>query len=239
MASNSELNAREQQTLKRMQVLDGTALKLIAAISMAIDHVGAVFFPGTLWIQIIGRLAMPIFAFFIAEGYIHTRDRQAYLMRMGVFALVSELPFDLALMGGVNITHQNILFTFALAIMGLMLYDYLTERYPGTPGIVFGSLAVAVLGALSIALRLDHNFAAIGLVFVFYVFRGYNLLIRNLAAVVFEVLVRNVGIYRWGVLSFFPLMLYNGKRGRGLKLFFYLFYPVHLLVLWLIKLLVG
>jgi hypothetical protein len=239
MTRSGNLESQALELFNRIQVLDGTALKLIALVSMVFDHVGSVFFPQAMWMRVIGRVAMPVFAFCIAEGYAHTRDRQAYLLRLGLFALISELPFDLALLGEVTLTHQNTLFTFVLALVALMLYDYLTEQYEGAPGRIFGILAAMAIGLLSIALRCDHNVAAVGLVFIFYVLRGYELYVRNLAGAIYEALVRNVGVYRWGVLGFLPLMLYNGKRGRGLKLFFYLFYPAHLLVIWLVRLIVG
>lgn len=224
--------------LRKIQVLDGTALKLIALVTMVIDHVGDIFFPEQMWMRAIGRLAMPIFCFCVAEAYIHTRDRRAYLERLGLFALISELPFDFAHAGGIDLAQQNIMLTFALAVMALMAYDYLYEKQGGgIRGTVVGGLAVAGIGLLSIALRADYNFSAVGLVFVFYVLRDRDPFIRNVGAVAFEALVRNVGIYRWGVLSFFPLMMYNGKRGRGLKMFFYLFYPGHLLLLGLLRML--
>lgn len=233
----SQLRESPRQPLEGFQILDGTMLKLVAMVSMVADHVGDAFFPQATWLRVIGRLAMPIFSFCIAEGYAHTRDRRAYLMRMGVFALVSELPFDLFADGRLDFGHQNILFTFALSICALMAYDWITEQNEGTRGIVLGSIAVVAVGLLSILLRLDYNITVVGLVFVFYVLRDRNPFLRNSAAVAYEALVRNVGIYRLGVLSFFPLMMYNGQRGRGLKLLFYLFYPGHLLLLYLIKLL--
>ena len=224
--------------LRKIQILDGTALKLIALVSMVLDHVGDLFFPEQIWMRAVGRLAMPIFCFCVAEAYIHTRDRRAYLERLALFALISELPFDFAFSGGIDLTQQNIMFTFALAVVALMAYDYLYERQKGGwRGVVVGSIAVAAIGLLSILLGANYNFTAVGLVFVFYVLREQDAFIRNAAAVAFEALVRNVGIYRWGVLSFFPLMMYNGKRGRGLKLFFYPFYPGHMLVLALLKML--
>ena len=79
----------------RYKLLDGTMLKLIAMISMVSDHVGDSFFPDQIWMRIIGRMALPIFAFCTAEGFIHTHDRMKYLRRMGIFALISEIPFDL------------------------------------------------------------------------------------------------------------------------------------------------
>ena len=69
---------------KGIRCLDGTMLKIIAMISMVIDHVGDMFFPELLWLRMIGRLAMPVFAFCITEGYIHTRNRKKYLLRMGI-----------------------------------------------------------------------------------------------------------------------------------------------------------
>ena len=83
------------------QILDGTALKLIAVTAMILDHVGDNFFPDQIWMRIIGRMALPIFAFCIAEGFSHTRDRRRYLYRMGLFALLSEIPFDLVTAGEV------------------------------------------------------------------------------------------------------------------------------------------
>ena len=108
---------------KRYQILDGTMLKILAMISMVLDHVGDLFFPGVTWLRAAGRLAMPIFAFCIAEGYAHTRDRKKYLLRMGLFALISEIPFDLAFESRIGLSHQNIMLTFFLSILALMLYD--------------------------------------------------------------------------------------------------------------------
>lgn len=222
-----------------LRFLDGTTLKLIALVSMVIDHVGDIFFPSLMWMRAIGRIAMPVFSFCVAEGYIHTRDRQSYLLRMGVFALISEIPFDLAHSGRLDLSQQNIMFTFFLALCSLMLFDYLTERYEGVQGLVMGIVAVAVIAVGSIFLAVDYNFSAIGLVFIFYLLRDQDAFIRDGSGAAFLVLVRNVGIYRWSILGILPIALYNGKKGRGLKLLFYVFYPAHLMALFFIKLLVG
>lgn len=222
-----------------IQFLDGTSLKLIAMVSMVIDHVGDIFFPEAIWMRVVGRIAMPLFAFCVSEGYIHTRDRQSYLMRMGVFALISEIPFDLAFYGTLYLQHQNIMLTFFLALCALLAFDYLTERYDGVQGLALGIGAVTVIALGSIFLRADYNFSAIGLIFVFYFLRDQDAFIRYTAGMAFLLLVRNVGINLWGILSAIPLSFYNGKRGRGLKLLFYVFYPAHFLVLFAIKSLIG
>ncbi len=77
------------KTAERFRILDGTAIKLIAMVSMVIDHLGDNFFPQAIWMRAVGRLALPLFAFCVSEGYIHTHDRKKYLLRMGLFALVS------------------------------------------------------------------------------------------------------------------------------------------------------
>ena len=88
--------AGNSEGLKKIRILNRAQLKLLAALCMVIDHIGVVFLPDITVLRCIGRLAMPIFCFFVAEGYYHTKDRRKYLLRMGVFALIAELPFDLA-----------------------------------------------------------------------------------------------------------------------------------------------
>lgn len=215
--------------------LDGTALKLIAMISMVFDHVGDNFFPELTWMRIIGRIAMPVFAFCISEGYIHTHDRKKYLMRMGIFALISELPFDLVTAGRLEYTHQNIMYTFFLAILALMVFDRLVSGKNKTVGKILGTLAVLMFCALSLVTGADYNVYAVGLVFLFYLFGDNHVWLRSGVGAVLHLLVRNVGIYLWGLLGFVPLLFYNGKKGKGLKWLFYVFYPGHLLVIWAVR----
>ena len=238
-AMRGQRELRETHPLEGLRVLDGTTLKLIALVSMVIDHLGDSFFPSLAWMRVVGRIAMPVFAFCVAEGYIHTRDRQSYLLRMGVFALISEIPFDLAQYGRLELSHQNIMFTFFLALCALMLFDYIAERFDGVRGLVLGVSAVAVIAVGSVFLGADYNFSAIGLVFIFYLLRDQEPFIRYVSGAAFLALTRNVGIYRWSILGIVPLAFYNGKRGRGLKLLFYVFYPAHLLAIYLVKLLIG
>ena len=227
--------------LEKLRILDGTSLKLIAMISMVFDHVGDMFFPGALWMRMIGRLAMPLFSFCIAEGYAHTKIKHRYLLRMGVFALVSEIPFDLAFEGRVGLGHQNIMLSFFLAILALMVFDRIRgegkEHAAGKT--LLGILCVCAVAVLALVLRADYTLFAVLAVFLFYVLRNRHPLLRCGVGVGFLALTRTVGYYRATGLSLIPLLLYNGKRGRGLKWLFYAFYPGHLLLLYLLKTALG
>ena len=229
------------KNLEKLRILDGTSLKLIAMISMVFDHVGDMFFPDALWMRMIGRLAMPLFSFCIAEGYAHTRNKQRYLLRMGIFALVSEIPFDLAFEGRVGLGHQNIMLTFFLSILALMLFDRI--RGEGKEHAAFktllGILCVCAVAVLALLLKADYTLFAVVAVFLFYVLRNRPALLRCGVGVGFLALTRTVGYYRTTGLSLIPLLLYNGKRGRGLKWLFYAFYPGHLLLLYLLKTFLG
>lgn len=228
------------EKLKKVQFLDGTMLKLIAMVSMVFDHVGDIFYPGLMWPRMIGRLALPIFSFCIAEGYAHTRDKKKYLLRMGIFTLLSEIPFDLAFDGTVGLSHQNIMLSFFLSILALMLFDRIRgEKAPDAKQVpagktVLGILAVAAMAVLAFLLRADYTFFAVVAVFLFYALRQKHPLLRSGVGVAFLALTRTLGYYCATGFSFIPLALYNGKKGRGLKWLFYLFYPGHLLLLWLL-----
>lgn len=224
-------------SMKRYQVLDGTMLKMIAMISMVFDHAGDIFLPGVMLPRMIGRLAMPIFSFCIAEGYIHTHDKKNYLLRIGMFALISEIPFDLAFEGRIGLTHQNIMLTYFLSVIGLMQYDRIrcgndqAAVHISAGKTVLGVLAVLGIAVLSLLLRADYTVFAVISVFLFYVLRWKHPLIRIGIGVAFLSLTRTIGYYCTTGLSFIPLAMYNGKRGKGLKMLFYTFYPGHLLLL--------
>ena len=225
---------------EKFAVLDGTALKLIALASMVLDHVGDNFFPEQLWMRVLGRIAMPLFAFCVAEGYCHTRDRGRYLLRLGVFALVSEIPFDLVTAGeALEFSHQNIMLTFFWAILALLCYERLTAGNGSKGRLALGCLVLLAAGLVSLLLGMDYNVLALGLVFLFTLLREKPLAVRGLAGMAYHALLRNVGIYWFGLLGFIPIFLYNGRRGRGLKWLFYLFYPGHLLLIYLVKRLIA
>ncbi len=229
------------KVLKKIQILDGTMLKIIAMISMVFDHVGDMFFPELLWLRMVGRLAMPLFAFCIAEGYCHTGDKNKYLLRMGLFAILSEMPFDLAFEGAVGIGHQNIMMSFFLAIVALRLFDFVRgERNKKTNSysavrFMLGLLVVFLFCGLALVAKTDYTVFAVFSVFLFYLFKDFAHVLRCGIGVGFLALSRTMGYYCTTGLSFIPLVMYNGKKGKGLKWLFYLFYPGHLLVLYFIK----
>ena len=162
-----------------------------------------------------------------------------YLCRIGIFALISEIPFDLAFEGKIGFSHQNIMMTFFLAVIALMLFDRIAgeEDPEGKQGgkTALGVCAVAATSVLSILLRADYTFFAVIAVFLFYVLRKKHPLFRASVGVAFLSLTRTVGYYCATGFSFIPLAMYNGKKGKGLKWLFYFFYPGHLLLLAAIK----
>ena len=102
-------------------------LKWIAIISMLIDHIGAVLFPWCEWMRIVGRLAFPIFAYLLVEGFVYTKDVKKYLVRLGLFALISEIPFDLAFFGTVFApVHQNVFFELFCGNAGILVLYFLS-----------------------------------------------------------------------------------------------------------------
>ena len=154
---------QKQNIMERIRIIDGTVLKLIAMLTMVIDHIGDIFFPEVFWMRFVGRIAMPIFAFFIAEGYSYTHDRKKYLLRLGLFALISELPFDFAFDRGITLTHQNIMLTFFLAVLALLLWDRITQAEGKTPvlKILAGCIVIMIISILATLLCSDYSFFGI------------------------------------------------------------------------------
>lgn len=202
--------------------LDSFQLKCIAILTMFIDHMGAVFFPGELMFRYIGRMAFPIFAFLLVEGYFHTRDVRRYMLRLGLFAVISEIPYDLAFRETIlEFEHQNVFFTLFIGVAMM----YALEKSPQ-----WQAKAAEVLLAMWAASLLcsDYRYKGILLIAVYYFLRG-----RKREEFVLGAgwnFLWNWEIQGYGALASVPIAMYSGQRGRSMKYFFYLFYPLHLAV---------
>ena len=214
-----------------IQCLDSFQLKCIAIVSMALDHTGAVLYPSQIWLRCLGRIAFPIFCFLIVEGFFHTHDVRRYMGRLGVFALISEIPYDLAFRGvPLEYDHQNVFFTLLLGLLTMMAYDAVMNQSRWSVWKRTALSTIAILAGMFAAEFLSTDYGALGVlcIMVFYLFRR-----SRIQQVVFGCLA--FVWWEWAaVFAFVPIFYYNGKRGFGMKYFFYAFYPVHLLILYLI-----
>lgn len=210
-------------------------LKLIAIISMFIDHIGAAIIEmvPSLYSQYslictilrsIGRISFPIFAFLIVEGFIHTKDFKKYLLRLGVFAILSEIPFDLAFYGKFfYLQYQNVIFTFFIAVLML----YFIKKYANTG--LKTLIIIISAGVISSILFTDYAFIGTSLIAVFYLYRD-----RGIQKYIYSSFI--IFLNPFTVLSFIPLYFYNGRKGQcNLKYLIYIFYPLHLLLLFLFR----
>ena len=216
--------------LKRVFQCDGFTLKIVAIITMIIDHIGVIFFPNVIAFRVIGRISFPIFAFLIVEGFLHTRDVKKYMIRLGGFALLSEIPFDLAFHGTVlEFGSQNVFFTLFLGVVLLYFYG---QQYSNAARV---GCVILLLLAGDI-FRTDYGAWGILMIFCFYAFHDRK--VMQMLSVIFINVVAFGLLQSFAVLALIPISLYNGKRGLPVKYLFYIIYPAHLLVLFLIKLMI-
>lgn len=252
-------------------------LKIIAITTMLIDHIGAVFLADGrhpelyLVFRAIGRIAFPIFVFLIVEGFFHTRDVKKYLKRLGLFAFISEIPFDLAFYRGDirNVTkiftnnsfdwnaaedflkplfeHQNVFFTLFLGLLTIYLMSLVEKKY--AKRVIISNLldAIITIGFCMIAffLKTDYDITGVLLIVAFYLFRGSKAMLT--ISLIFLLgassdinrfqatgnLIYIVSIF--AVLAMIPIAFYNGKKGKDVKFIFYIFYPAHLVLLFVIN----
>ena len=217
-----------------MRGLNTFTLKMIAIISMLIDHIGHIFFPEMMIFRIIGRISFPIFAYVLAEGIYYTKDITKYMLRLGIFALLSEIPYDLAIMGSVlEFSHQNVFFTLFFGVALFWLYKKIQHD-----GWKLAALAVMLFTVLFLCQWLNTDYCNIGilLIFAFYMYRDKKVGKLVLAGVLFLGLTGGLQLY--ALLALPLIALHNGEQGPNRKTFFYLFYPAHLLILYLVHLIV-
>lgn len=218
-------------TLKPEFGLSGSALKVIAMISMVIDHIALYLMEhGTLLyetMRCVGRIAFPVFAFLIAEGFIHTRSRYRYFFILLGFAVISEIPWFL--LNGADGTH-NVMFTLALGVATLMVLENLLQR-----SMVLGFFWTLGMAGLAFWLEVDYEWRGILLIIISYLYNTYAHYFpysRGMQFFCTFALMMHFGVIG-AVMGCMVLYLYNGKRGfiQGYieKYIYYSMYPIHLL----------
>ena len=236
---------------KQKITLNKLTLQIIAMATMLIDHIGA-FLLGNLFVmRLIGRLAFPIFAFFIAEGCEKTRHFLRYIGRVALFAVLSEIPFDLAHGTWWDTDNQNVLWTFLLAMLCIYVWKKLDVRRETVGGIFLSVLSAVAAFALGELLHTDYGGYGVLIVLLFWVCRGQPWRrcgeFLGQAAVYWRASV--IGLLKTGELIIplqgfallaAPLLwLYNGEQGKHTKAIQYIcyaFYPVHLTVIGILSL---
>ncbi len=237
-------------TRSKICFLSGNALKIIAAISMFIDHLGVIFFPDVEILRIIGRIAFPIFAFMIAEGCRYTKNKLRYFLTVFCMGVVYVVAFYVY----IKVVYMSIFITFSLSI--IMIYalqsfkDTCFDKKSKLPRKILlgGMLAVSVIGSyvLNRIFRIDYGFVgAITPVLASLPHKSKDASVKFFEAVdriefsICGLAVGLLGLYAvyggvrlYALLAIPLLLLYSGQRGRRkMKYFFYVFYPTHLLFL--------
>ena len=245
--------------------ITGSTLKLIALAAMLIDHIGAVILEpvifqsasaynglmvGTDLLYIdqilrltIGRIAFPIYCFLLIEGFQKTSNRCRYAGRLLLFAIVSEVPFDLAIADTwLSTNYQNVFFTLFLGFVVMIGVEKVKEF--NLSKWITGILGIGILFAGMLAadlLNTDYGGYGVLCIAVLYFFRGdrkKQILAGSIAFVAGDYLYHGSLTELLAPLGFIPVAFYNGERGLKLKYVFYLFYPIHLLVLYGVRLLI-
>lgn len=232
-------------------------LHIVAMAFMLMDHMWATVVPDNMWLTCVGRLAFPIFAFMIVEGFYHTSSVKKYMLRLLIFAVISEIPFNLMTGGGLlNPFHQNVMWTLLLGLVTVYFIGKLTSGCLCAMRILGAIMVVIVSFLLGSILMLDYGGYGVLTVVTFYLFRGRRWYMRlgqlvGLWIINFEMIGGLELPLSLGGLSFdFPqqgfavlalifIWLYNGSQGphgKAVKYAFYAFYPLHMLILALIAL---
>ncbi len=236
--------------------MTGFVLKLIAILSMLIDHTAAVFnlklfsYDTYIAMRYIGRIAFPIFCFLIVEGAIYTHNISKYLLRLGIFALISEIPFDLALRGKIfYFEASNVFFTlflglFAISVSQLMTNDISLSKKGSIelsvmPRVAISISALVISCLISYLLSTDYTVGGVLIIYCMYILHDKPVISYISMALILLVFFGT--IEAWGLFAIPLFFIYNQKRGLNNKIIqylFYVFYPLHLLILWCISLII-
>jgi hypothetical protein len=206
-------------------------LKLVGVVSMIIDHIGYLFFPEVTFLRIIGRLAFPIFAGGIVSGYQHTSDLKKYAFRLLIFGFVSQFPYQLVF----NVSFLNVIFSFLVGL--LLIYFFDKKNY----------IPFAVLALIALKIPIEYEWLGPATIFIFFFLKDKKqILFAYFVLICIFVVLKNQTTFLIYFYSFFgvllvlyPKVLQTFKVPKLPRYFFYIFYPTHLLLFFLIKLVIN
>lgn len=226
-------------------------LKIVGLICMFADHLGDAIIGHFSYFNLIGRIAFPIFAFQLVQGYIHTKNLKKHIIKLFIFACISQIPFSLFLYSytGSFSLSLNVLFTFLLALMALYFYDNICNINKSKKLYkLFGFIAVIFISVLAQFLKVDYGWYGVLLVFFFYICQN-NKILLCISTIILSILKYVPSFIEYGgihpvyiqciiftCLSLAFILPYNQKEGPKAKYLFYIFYPLHLLVLYFLQL---
>lgn len=226
--------------------LSAFSLRNLAMLLMLIDHIGLVFFPDILLFRYIGRLAFPIFAFLIVEGYCHTRNLRNYLLRLLGLAIITDLPSQYMSQGNFDyVPFQNVIWTFLISLVAIALIDHSRKQLPLIGWLPLSLVVTALAGYVAFWANTDYNYIGVLMVLGFYYFRGQGALHRLGQALMMFLtniilasirwyqdipfVLQDFGLYWntygmqiipsqiWAVLALIPIWSYNGQAGHRSK----------------------
>ncbi|MCI9078961.1 MAG: hypothetical protein HFH68_08565 [Lachnospiraceae bacterium] len=229
----------EETGIKRDRHFGRSFLKITAMLSMLCDHIAFVLIPAAGYpslyyiMRAVGRIAFPLFCFMLVEGFIYTHNREKYIIRLTIFAVISEIPFDLSAGGSVLCwDRQNVMWTLLIGFIVMYIIDKPGEAYIARILAIFGG------GAAAYFIRTDYSAFGVFIIVVLYICR-YN---RKAGMVIMGILIllqNSIEIY--AILSIPIILNYSPDKNNVHlpKYFFYVFYPAHLLVLYIIRCYTG
>lgn len=210
---------------------------------MLSDHIGDALIGGFSSFNLVGRIAFPIFAFQSVQGYIYTKDFKKHMIKLFIFACISQIPFMLFLSTFTNNFSLNIFFTFFLGLLALYVYDKCQNK-------ILGFLFVILTSLIAYLIKVDYGVFGILLIFAFYIFKDDKIkMIISCTILSFAKYIPKIIMYPYLLnhyllcglftsLSLLFICFYNKKEGPKAKYFFYIFYPLHLLILYILKMVV-
>ena len=235
--------------------ISAAALHILAMTFMLMDHLWATLLPAQEWLTCVGRIAFPIFAFMAVEGYFHTHNLKKYLLRMLIFAVISEVPFDL-MYGGTWFypVHQNVIWTLMMGLAGIYLMETVRKKKSTFVYILVSAIVVILGGLLGTLSMVDYYGIGVLTMFIFYFFRGrkwwcllgqmfalYWVNVELLGGLMYPIRLFGMEFelcqQGLALLALLPIWLYRGRQGyhsKPFQYFCYAFYPMHMLVIVLV-----